>query len=140
MTWRMVFMIALATALVAAGLYGTSQADARKATREERVGMLQALRASNEGFRAEPRRCWSVGFLTRVARARPRTGVIWMNTRVRAQRRCLVGDGYVIVRRRTPKATRWRIAWQGSGEIPCRWITSKMARELKLGRRCGIFY
>jgi hypothetical protein len=121
---------------LAVGLVGPGEADARKATRQERTAMLKALRASTEGFAQEPRRCWNT-FVTRVAKARPRTGAVWMNLRLREQRNCSLADGYVIMRRRTPKSTRWRAVWEGSDAPPCRLITNRMSREMGLNAgRC----
>ena len=131
-------LLLAATALLLISLAGPGQADARKATRSERIEMLRGFRAGNEAVRNEPRRCWGAGFVTRVSRLRPRTGVILPSARRPSG--CVQGNGSIIMRRRTPKSTRWRIAWQGSGEIPCRYITSRMARELKLGRRCGTIF
>ena len=129
-SWRLGAVAVLGA--LAFGLVGVGEADARKASRLERAAMLKAWR-SQEGFAAEPRRCWNT-FVTRIARARPRTGAIWMNIAFRKRRRCSLADGYAIMRRPTRKSTRWRVVWQGSDEPPCRLMTTKMVREMALAR------
>ena len=121
--------VALLALLIAAG-----RADARKATRAERAAMIAAT------YRAtgidDPPRCRNT-WVTRVSRYRPRTGVVYMNIDLRSERGCVLGNGYLILRRPSRDSRRWRVVFQGSDPPPCRLITARMAKELGLGLICS---
>lgn len=113
--------------LVAVAAAGTAdRADARKATAKERQAMLDVW---DRNFPDDPVACRNT-WITRVSALRPRTGMIWANFKQRVKYDCQLGDGWVILRRPTPKSTRWRVATQGSDLPPCSYITPRMAREL----------
>lgn len=131
--WRAAALWALlVTGLVAAALM-PGKADARAATKAERPAMIAAWYAALGNF--DPPRCRST-WVTLVSSARPRIGVIFANLALRRARDCMLGDGYGILRRPTATSTRWKVVWQGSGQPPCRLITTAMARELRLPTPC----
>jgi hypothetical protein len=109
------------------------RADARKATREERAAMIAATyRATGVDDPPKCRNTW----VTRVSKYRPRTGIVYGNIDLRSARGCVLGNGYLILRRPTVRSQAWRVVFQGSDPPPCRLITARMARELGLGRVC----
>ena len=131
---RLLPWIAAATAgalLVLGAL--ASRADARKATPSERAAMIAAT------YRAtgidDPPRCRTT-WVTRVSAHRPRTGIVYGNIDLRSERGCVLGNGYLILRRPSRTSQAWRVVFQGSDPPPCRLITARMARELGLGRVC----
>ena len=83
-------------------------------------------------FRSECRNTW----VTRVSAYRPRTGIVYANSRLREKRGCSIGDGYGVLRRPSRTSTSWKVVYQSSDVPPCRLITARMARELGLGRVC----
>jgi hypothetical protein len=126
-------LLAATAAILLAPLLLAGPADARKATKAERPAMIAAA------YRAtgidDPPRCRNT-WVTRVSKHRPRTGVVYMNIDLRSERGCVLGNGYLILRRPAPDSLRWRVVFQGSDPPPCRLITARMARELGLGRIC----
>ncbi|HTI34722.1 MAG TPA: hypothetical protein VL422_13670 [Miltoncostaea sp.] len=125
-------VVAAAGALLAL-LLVAGRADARKATREERAAMIAATyRATGIDDPPECRNTW----VTRVSRYRPRTGIVYGNIDLRSARGCVLGNGYLILRRPSLRGQAWRVVFQGSDPPPCRLITARMARELGLGRVC----
>jgi hypothetical protein len=129
-------LTAMAVALLAGWLAGWSadRADARRATKTERAAMLDVW---NRNFPEDPPACRNT-WVTRVSAYRPRTGMIWANYRLRVARHCALGNGWAILRRPTPRSTRWRVATQGSDLPPCSYITPRMAHELGfVGCRAG---
>jgi hypothetical protein len=126
-------LAAAAAVALAALLLVVDRADARKATRAERPAMIAAAyRATGIDDPPECRNTW----VTRVSAYRPRTGVVYMNIDLRDARGCVLGNGYLILRRPSRTGQRWRVVFQGSDPPPCRLITARMAKELGLGRVC----
>ncbi len=126
-------LLLAAGAALPALLLTAGPADARKATTAERPAMIAAA------YRAtgidDPPRCRNT-WVTRVSAYRPRTGVVYMNIDLRSERGCVLGNGYLILRRPARDSQRWRVVFQGSDPPPCRLVTARMARELGLGRIC----
>ena len=75
-------------------------------------------------------------WVTRVSKFRPRTGVVYMNIDLRSARGCVLGNGYLILRRPSRTSQAWRVVFQGSDPPPCRLVTARMAKELGLGLIC----
>jgi len=126
-------VVATLAGLLLLGALAVGRAEARKATRAERAAMIAATyRATGIDDPPECRNTW----VTRVSALRPRTGVVYGNIDLRSERGCVLGNGYLILRRLTRASTAWRVVFQGSDPPPCRLITARMARELGLGRVC----
>ena len=125
--------VAALAALVMALLVLAATAQARKATAIERPAMIAAW--YDEIELDDPVECRNT-WVTRVSKYRPRTGMIYANSRLREARGCSIGDGYGVLRRPTRTSTAWRVVFQGSDVPPCRLITARMARELGLGLVC----
>lgn len=117
-----------------AALAGTAVA-ARAPTATERRAIIDAVRAGNEYVGNAPRRC-DAASVVRVSTVDGRYAV-WTQNNVRAARigGCVVGDGFIVLRRQ-PNG-RWRIRTQGSGDAPCRLIGTRVARDLLPGVPCG---
>lgn len=131
-TTRRILPLAAAAALLGPLLLA-APADARKATRAERAAMIAATyRATGIDDPPACRNTW----VTRVSKHRPRTGVVYMNIDLRAARGCVLGNGYLILRRPSRHGQRWRVVFQGSEPPPCRLVTARMAKELGLGLVC----
>ncbi len=123
-------LIALA---LAAPLLVTNPASARTATTTERPAMITAWYAAIAVD--DPPECRNT-WVTRVSAYRPRTGIVYANSRLREQRGCSIGDGYGVLRRPSRTSQSWKVVFQSSDVPPCRLITARMAKELGLGRVC----
>lgn len=129
---RRLVVAALAGLLLLGGL-AVGRAEARKASKAERATLIAATyRATDIDDPPECRNTW----VTRVSALRPRTGIVYGNIDLRAERGCVLGNGYLILRRPTRTGTAWSVVFQGSDPPPCHLITARMARELGLGRVC----
>ena len=129
------FSLVLATLIVALAGAGVGQAEARKATASERTAIVAAWE-KRLGIDESPacKRTWII----RVAQSKPRLAAITGHSRLRARHDCLVGDGYGMMRRPTPKSTRWRVLYMTSGEAPsCKLTPPRVSRQLGFGGECS---
>lgn len=124
----------IAAAVAATALAGAAdRADARKATTVERTAIVAAW---ERALGLDERAVCSRGWIVRVAQSKPRLASITGSNRFRARHGCLVGDGFGLLRRPTPKSTRWRVIYQGSDPAPCRLTSPRVSRQLGLGGDC----